>query len=89
MSTQVQWRRGTTSEHSGFTGVTGEVSVDVTKSVVVVHDGATAGGHPMAHERKKLTTAQRDALTPTEGDEIYNLDIHRPEFYDGTTWQTL
>lgn len=48
MATQVQLRRGTTSEHASFTGAVGEVTVDITKDTLVVHDGATAGGYPLA-----------------------------------------
>lgn len=48
MSTAVQFRRGTTVQHSTFVGAAGEMTVDSTKNVVVVHDGATAGGFPAA-----------------------------------------
>ena len=48
MAKQVQLRSGTTIEHSTFTGAVAEVTVDTTKNVVVVHDGVTAGGSPMA-----------------------------------------
>ena len=48
MATQVQFRRGTTSEHSTFTGADGEVTVDTDKNVTVVHDGTTQGGFPGA-----------------------------------------
>lgn len=48
MAIQFQFRRGTTAEHSTFTGAEGEVTVDTTKGVAVVHDGSTAGGYPMA-----------------------------------------
>lgn len=47
MAKQVQRRRGTTSQHSSFTGAVGETTVDTDKSVVVVHDGSTAGGFPL------------------------------------------
>lgn len=47
MARQVQLRRGTTAEHSTFTGAVGEVTVDTDKDVVVVHDGATVGGFPL------------------------------------------
>jgi len=50
MSTQIQRRRGTTAEHSTFTGVEGELTVDTTKDTVVVHDGATTGGRPLLRE---------------------------------------
>ena len=48
MPTAVQFRRGTTAQHSTFTGATGEVTVDTDRKTVVVHDGATAGGSPVA-----------------------------------------
>ena len=44
----IQFRRGTTVEHSSFTGLVGEVTVDTTKNTVVVHDGSTAGGYALA-----------------------------------------
>ena len=44
----IQLRRGTTAEHSTFTGLVGEVTIDTTKDTLVVHDGATAGGYPLA-----------------------------------------
>jgi hypothetical protein len=50
MSTAVQLRRGTTVQHSTFTGSEGEVTVDTTKDTVVVHDGTTVGGHPLLKE---------------------------------------
>ncbi len=48
MAKKLQLRRGTTSQHSSFTGAIGEVTVDTDKKVVVVHDGSTAGGVPLA-----------------------------------------
>jgi len=50
MPKQVRFRRGTTTQHATFTGAEGEVTVDVTKKTAVVHDGATAGGYPLAQE---------------------------------------
>ena len=46
MATQVQFRRGTTGQHSAFTGAVGEVTVDTEKKVLCVHDATTAGGFP-------------------------------------------
>ena len=48
MAKKLQLRRGSTSQHSSFTGAVGEVTVDTDKKVVVVHDGSTAGGTPLA-----------------------------------------
>jgi hypothetical protein len=50
MSTQVQFRRGTTTDISGFTGAAGEVVVDITKNTVVVNNGVKAGGYPLLRE---------------------------------------
>jgi len=47
MADQLQLRGGTTSEHSTFTGALREITVDTDKDTVVVHDGSTAGGHPL------------------------------------------
>ena len=47
MAKRVQRRRGTTSEHSAFTGSIGEITVDTTIDTLVVHDGTTQGGHPL------------------------------------------
>lgn len=48
MPTAIQRRRGTTSAHSSFTGLVGELTVDTDKDTVIVHDGSTAGGFPLA-----------------------------------------
>lgn len=48
MSKRIQLRRGTTAEMNAFTGAVGEVTVDTDKKTVVVHDGTTVGGHPVA-----------------------------------------
>jgi hypothetical protein len=48
MSKAIQRRRGTTSEHSTFTGLVGELTVDTTLKTVMVHDGTTAGGTRLA-----------------------------------------
>ncbi|HMJ89918.1 MAG TPA: hypothetical protein VK530_08885 [Candidatus Acidoferrum sp.] len=47
MPKQVRLRRGTTAQHTAFTGAEGEVTFDTTKKVLVVHDGATPGGKPL------------------------------------------
>ena len=50
MSTAIQRRRGTTAQHASFAGLNGELTVDTDKKTVVVHDGATAGGFPLARQ---------------------------------------
>lgn len=47
MSTQLKLRRGTTAQHSTFTGANGEITIDTDKKTVVVHDGTTAGGRAL------------------------------------------
>ena len=49
MATAIQWRRGTTSQHSSFTGLVGEITVDTDLDTLRVHDGSTAGGHRLAN----------------------------------------
>ncbi len=58
----VQQFRGTTAQHETYTGLPGELTVDTDKNVVVVHDGVTAGGVPMAradhvHPEQTIGTA--------------------------------
>ena len=72
MSTQIQRRRGSTVEHSTFTGAVGELTIDTTKNTVVVHDGTTAGGVPLATEASVPTTINAltnvyTAMSPTDG----------------------
>lgn len=50
MTTAIKRRRGTTAQHATFAGLEGELTIDTTKDTVVVHDGATAGGFPLAKE---------------------------------------
>jgi len=50
MATQVQFRRGTTAETASFLGAIGEVTVDLTKHVCVVHDAIQVGGYPLMLE---------------------------------------
>jgi hypothetical protein len=48
MAVQVQLRRGTTTQHSTFTGAIGEVTIDTTNDSLRVHDNVTAGGFETA-----------------------------------------
>jgi hypothetical protein len=66
MTTQIQRRRGTTAQHSTFTGAVGEVTVDTDKEVLVVHDGAQAGGYPQMRENgSNSALALGSAATPS------------------------
>ena len=55
MATALQLRRGTTAQHSTFTGAAGEVTVDTDKDTVVVHDGLKAGGFPLVRDGGSAT----------------------------------
>ncbi len=48
MAKQVQIRRGTTAQHQTFSGAPAELTVDTDKNILIVHDGTTVGGHPVA-----------------------------------------
>ena len=50
MAKLLKLRRGTTTQHSSFTGAEGEVTIDTTKDTAVVHDGSQAGGRPLLRE---------------------------------------
>jgi len=63
MAKLLKLRRGTTSQHSSFTGAEGEVTVDTTKDTIVVHDGSTAGGIPLAKESAALSLIDEDNMS--------------------------
>jgi hypothetical protein len=44
MSSQVQFRRGTTTQNNAFTGAQGELTIDTDVKTIRIHDGSTAGG---------------------------------------------
>jgi hypothetical protein len=66
MAIEIRRRRGTTVTHNTFTGAAGEITVDTTKNTVVVHDGATVGGTPLATE-SSVTTVAGNVGTVTTG----------------------
>jgi len=51
MTTQVQFRKGTTAEHALFTGAVAEITVDTDKNTAVVHDGSAIGGFELQRSR--------------------------------------
>jgi len=65
MSKQVRFRRGTTAQHSVFTGPAGEITVDTDKKVTVVHDGVTAGGIPTARADRPRGWTKSEIITTT------------------------
>lgn len=83
MTSQVQKRRGTTTEHSTFTGAEGEITVDTSKDTAVVHDGVTAGGKPLAREDLSNVSASTVAAK-LNGTAVSGVDINSGAI-DGTT----
>ena len=63
MATQVQYRRGTTAEHSGFKGADGEVTVDTSLKTVVIHDALTNGGFPVLRQDGSNSQFERGSTT--------------------------
>tara|TARA_R110001632_G_C11332596_1_gene416676 strand:- start:50 stop:805 length:756 start_codon:yes stop_codon:yes gene_type:complete len=99
MSTQIQRRRGSTVEHSTFTGAVGELTIDTTKKTVVVHDGSTTGGTPLATEASLSSYLTSSAIgTTVQAYDVNNTaDANLNSFAaavtlpvaDGTTGQFL
>ena len=78
MATQVQFRRGSTSEHSSFTGAVGEVTVDTDLDTIRVHDGSIAGGVRIAKFSEinnpfTLSDSASNTISVTPGDSDITL----------------
>ena len=78
MADQLQLRRGTTAQIAAFTGAQGEVIVDTDKDTLVVQDGATVGGFPLATE-KGLVDGTFYFNDDTSGGSIANSYILSPK----------
>ena len=65
MPTQVQFRRGTTTQNNAFTGAAGEISVDSTLNTLRVHDGSTAGGIALVNLTAAQTLTNKTLTSPT------------------------
>lgn len=82
MAKLLKLRRGTTTQHGSFTGAEGEVTVDTDKETLVVHDGSTAGGHPVAAEDMANVTAAN--IKGRLGSTITNTEINASAAIAGT-----
>jgi len=67
MATAIQRRRGTTSQHSSFTGLAGEITIDTDLNTVIVHDGSTAGGFRLAKYTEVEAAAAGDITSVVAG----------------------
>ena len=74
MPSILKLRRGTTTQHSTFTGSEGELTADITKDCVVLHDGFTAGGFPVAMESDiiSLATLKAEVAASTDFADFKN-----------------
>jgi len=79
MATQVQLRRGTSSENDSFTGAQGELTFDTTNKRVRVHDGATAGGFEL-----KTENSSGDTLFADGEKAIFGAGSDLQIYHDGT-----
>ena len=70
MATRIKFRRGTTAQHSSFTGAVAEITVNTSKNTAVVHDGSTAGGFELC--RADLDNLSASATIP--GSQVDTLD---------------
>ncbi len=64
MAKSIKLRQGTETEHEAFTGQMAEVTFDTTNNRIVLHDGSTPGGIPMA----KLSDVPVDLTDLTDVD---------------------
>jgi len=67
MATAIQFRRGTTAQHSSFTGLVGEITVDTDLDTIRVHDGSTAGGTRLAKYDEVVAAATGDITSVVAG----------------------
>jgi hypothetical protein len=57
MATQVQFRRGTTTQNNAFTGAVGELTYDTEIKTLRIHDGSTPGGGTVVLTNSSSQTA--------------------------------
>ena len=96
MAYSVKFRRGTTAEHASFTGAAGEVTVNTTTNQLVVHDGATVGGHTVGSGGGATSSgggvtiyasiAARNAAAANEGDLAFLSDSDTLHINNGSEW---
>ena len=83
MTKQVQRRRGTSTQHTSFTGADGEISVNTTNKTIHVHDGVTTGGFEAARIDLTNVTGATVAGKVT-GSTLSSLTITSADINGGT-----
>ncbi len=79
MATQVQLRRGTSTQNDSFTGAQGELTFDTTNKRVRIHDGATTGGFEL-----KTENAGGDTLFADNEKAIFGAGSDLQIYHDGS-----
>ena len=70
MSTQVQFRRGTSGQNDAFTGAVGEITVDTSTYTIRTHDGVTPGGVATVGLNTTQTLTNKTLASPTLGGNV-------------------
>ena len=73
--TNIKLPKKTNTQTNIFTGASGEVTIDTDKNSIVVHDGSTVGGLPLAREvyaNAAFNTANTASLTATAASSYAN-----------------
>lgn len=86
VATQVKRRRGTTAENDAFTGAEGEITVDLTKKTLRVHDGSTQGGTELAktEDLTEKTNTDLSNITSTGKEVCANMAMPSNRYTDMT-----
>jgi len=69
MNRALQLRKGTSLEHSTFTGLLGEITFNVDSTSLVLHDGVTVGGIPVGSSTP-LWSLKNTTYTTVSGDKV-------------------
>ena len=82
MAKSIKLRQGTEAEHAAFTGAMAEVTFDTTNNRIILHDGTTPGGIPMA----KLSDVPVDLTDLTDVDDNLPSGTGGAAVFSGTTY---
>src|SRR6056300_1462877 len=92
MATQVQFRRGTTTQNNAFTGSEGELSISSTDYHLRVHDGTTQGGISLALADLSNVSIDTDGVSEGSSNLYYSnarVDAEIDSYLSGGTGITV